>query len=82
MGRMKSVYEAILKAQQDAILPTPQIKPPQVYVMTCNGKPVAAYVDKQTAEYEAHLCAQGDEVELGQHNTYVILTLDLTTHRV
>lgn len=82
MGRMKSVYEAILRAQQDAILPTPQIKPPQVYIMTCNGKPVAAYVDKQTAEFEMHLCIQGDEYELGQHNAYAIIPLDLTTHRV
>jgi len=48
----------------------------------CNGKPVDTYVDRMTAEYEMHLCIQGDAQELGQSNSYEIVTLPLQTHRM
>lgn len=78
MGRIKQLLIEST-AEDKAILDT--IKP-KVHVLTCNGKAVHAYVDLQTAEYEMHLCIQGDEQELGQHNSYEILTLQLTTHRL
>ena len=85
MSHMKSILQSIIEAQEAGLLPdvpNPTPKAPQVYIMTCNGKPVAAYVDQQTAKYEAYLCTQGDEVELGEHNTYDVIALDLATQRL
>ena len=78
MGRIKQLLIEST-AEDKAILDT--IKP-KVHVLTCNGKAVHAYVDLQTAEYEMHLCIQGDEQELGQINSYSIITLELSTHRL
>jgi predicted RNA binding protein with dsRBD fold (UPF0201 family) len=78
MGRIKQLLIEST-AEDKAILDT--IKP-KVHVLMCNGKPVHTYVDKQTAEYEMHLCIQGDEQELGQINSYSIITLELSTHRI
>ena len=78
MGRIKQLLIEST-AEDKAILDT--IKP-KVHVLMCNGKPVHTYVDRQTAEYEMHLCIQGDEQELGQINSYSIITLELSTHRI
>ena len=78
MGQMKRLWMEMLDAEgveQPRTTPT-------VHGLMCNGKPIHTYVDLQTAEYEMHLCIQGDEQELGQHNSYEILTLQLTTHRL
>ena len=64
MSRMKSILQSIIEAQEAGLLPdapNPTPKAPQVYIMTCNGKPVAAYVDQQTAKYEAYLCTRSEE---------------------
>jgi len=82
MSRTKSIIQAIVEAQEDGLLPDPKSHSPQVYIMLCNDTPVAAYVDRATAEYEMHLCIQGDEQELGQHHDYKIIALNLTTHRL
>lgn len=76
----------------------PQTKPPYVYLLMCDGKPVGVYVDESTAEYEMHLCKQGDEAESmfdnlitgesseTQHttstHTYETVRMTLTTHRL
>ena len=78
MGRIKQLLIEST-AEDKAILDT--IKP-KVHVLMCNGKPVHTYVDRQTAEYEMHLCIQVDEQELGQINSYSIITLELSTHRI
>lgn len=78
MGQMKRLWMEMLDAEG---VEQP-ITTPTVHVLMCNGKPVHAYVDLQTAEYEMHLCIQGDEQELGQINSYSIITLELTTHRL
>lgn len=58
------------------------VPPPCVYVMTCDGKPVGVYVDRTTAEYEMHLCKQGDEAEMGIVSDYEIKTMTLITHHI
>jgi hypothetical protein len=78
MGRIKQLL-IDSTAEDKAILDT--IKP-KVHVLMCNGRPIHTYVDMQTAEYEMHLCNQGDEQELGQSNFYNIITLELSTHRL
>jgi len=78
MGKLKSLL--IDTNEQDRrVLET--IKP-KVHILMCNGKPVDTYVDRMTAEYEMHLCIQGDAQELGQSNSYEIVTLPLQTHRM
>jgi hypothetical protein len=82
MSRTKSILQAIIEAQEAGLLPDPSPKSPEVHILICNGDPIAAYVDAQTADYEMRLCIQGDEAELGMVNSYEIKTLGLTTHRL
>jgi hypothetical protein len=78
MGKMKRFWEEIIDAEGI----DPPVNTPQVHILICNGKPVDGYVDHATAEYEMYLCIQGDEQELGQSNSYEIVTLPLQTHRM
>ena len=78
MGKLKRFWEDMLDAEGIE----PPIKTPTVHILLCNGKPVHAYVDLQTAEYEMHLCIQGDEQELGQCHSYELITLQLSTNRL
>ena len=45
----------------------------------CNGKPLALYDHRDTAEYEMHICIQGDTHE-GYENKYRIKTMGVVTH--
>mgnify|MGYP003334577929 FL=1 len=74
MGKMKRFLEDMMKDEVDIV------PPPVVYVMTCEGKPVGVYVDRATADFEMHLCIQGDEAELGIKNNYEIKPMTLVTH--
>lgn len=74
MGKMKRFLEDMMKDEVDIV------PPPVVYVMTCEGKPVGVYVDQATADFEMHLCIQGDEAELGIKNHYEIKPMTLVTH--
>lgn len=74
MGKMKRFLEDMMKDEVDIV------PPPVVYVMTCEGKPVGVYVDQATADFEMHLCIQGDEAELGIKNNYEIKPMTLVTH--
>lgn len=76
----------------------PKTVTPHVYLLMCDGKPVGVYVDESTADYEMHLCKQGDEAESMFDNlltgesdeaatpttthTYEIIRMALTTHRL
>jgi len=77
MGQSKKYFEELMRVEPVA----PQVRPPVVHVMVCDGKPVAVYVDRQTADYETHLCKQADEA-MDEAHTYVTVTLPLTTHRL
>jgi len=37
--------------------------PRRVFVLTRNGEPIDAYTNVDTANYEMHLCMQGDDYE-------------------
>jgi len=75
MGKMKRFLEDMMKDEVEVV-------PPVVYVLTCEGKPVGVYVDQATADFEMHLCIQGDEHELGMRNHYEIVPMTLTTHSI
>jgi hypothetical protein len=52
MGVMKQLYLEEMDAQSD--------DQPTVYVLTCNGNPCNAYMNKATADYEMWLCKQAE----------------------
>ena len=74
MGKMKELAIDMMNGDVDIV------PPPTVYLMMCEGKPVGVYVDKHVAEYEMHLCIQGDEHELGMKNHYEIKPMTLITN--
>jgi len=78
MGQFKKLYEQINEVQAKQV----GTLAPKVHILMCNGKAVHAYVDHNTAEYEMYLCQHGDAIELGENNSYEIVTLDLATHRL
>jgi len=82
MGKMKQISILIEEAMASGALPDPTVKQPTVYVVVCDEKPVGVYVDRQTADYEMHLCIQGDYLEMGVVSKYELLELPLTTHRL
>jgi hypothetical protein len=82
MGKMKQISILIDEAMASGALPDPLTKTPKVYVVMCDEKPVGVYVDRQTADYEMHLCIQGDYIEMGVVSKYELLELPLTTHRL
>ena len=79
MGRSKKVWEELI--QSETVRLTQPFSPPVIHVMLCDGVPLSVYVDKQTAEYEAHLCGQADE-QMDEAHTYIIKTMPLVTHRL
>jgi hypothetical protein len=50
-----------------------------MFLLLCNGKPLALYDHRDTAEYEMHICLQGDMYE-GVENKYRIKTMGVVTH--
>jgi hypothetical protein len=72
MGQMKNLYQEQLDNddQEHAV----------VYVLTCNGNPCNAYMDKAEADYEAWLCNQADaHNEDGEVNIFAVTEVQLLT---
>jgi hypothetical protein len=82
MGKMKQISILIDELMANGLLPEPAPVQPVVFVMVCDEVPVGVYVDKQTAEYEMHLCIQGDYEEMGVVSHYEIRPMPLVTHRL
>ena len=76
MGKVKVQYAPLdfepARQQQEPIVRS-------MYLLLCNGKPLALYDHRDTAEYEMHICIQGDTHE-GYENTYRIKTMGVVTH--
>ena len=70
MGRMKDIAIDIEIANQVGR---------KMFLLLCNGKPLALYDHRDTADYEMHICIQGDMHE-GIENTYRIKTMGVVTH--
>ena len=50
-----------------------------MFLLLCNGKPLALYDHRDTADYEMHICIQGDMYE-GIESKYRIKTMGVVTH--
>ena len=70
MGRMKDMATDIEIANQTKRT---------MFLLLCNGKPLALYDHRDTADYEMHICMQGDAHE-GQENKYRIKTMGVVAH--
>jgi hypothetical protein len=90
MGKVKSRFLDIVgesyetqEPQDPEVLAQPLTQPePQghkMYLLLCSGKPLALYDHRDTADYEMHICKQGDAHE-GIENTYRIKTMQVVTH--
>jgi hypothetical protein len=76
MGKVKAYYAGQPALQQEE---QPQDTERKMFLLLCNGKPLALYDHRGTAEYEMHICIQGDMHE-GQENRYRIKTMGVVTH--
>ena len=77
MGKVKTHFFDNIKE----VAPKQQIEQAErkMFLLLCNGKPLALYDHRDTAEYEMHICIQGDMYE-GQENKYRIKTMGVVTH--
>jgi len=63
------------------------IQPQVVYILYCNNRAVGAYIHRSTAEYEMHICIQGDDYDLAtgktwiNDHTYSIQEVKLSRHK-
>ena len=79
MGKVKTYFFDDIKE----VAPKQQIEQAErkMFLLLCNGKPLALYDHRDTAEYEMHICIQGDMHE-GQENKYRIKTMGVVTHAI
>lgn len=61
--------------------------PRRVYILLQNSYPIGTYTDPDTAEYEMHVCIQGDEYESARtgeiiHNDYEVLESRLSYAKI
>ena len=77
MGKVKAHFFDDIKE----VAPKQQIEQAErkMFLLLCNGKPLALYDHRDTAEYEMHICLQGDMHE-GHENKYRIKTMGVVTH--
>lgn len=80
MGRVKAYYteQSVQPNSEDSTDQSDQSER-KMFLLLCNGKPLALYDHRGTAEYEMHICIQGDMHE-GQENKYRIKTMGVVTH--
>lgn len=81
MGRVKAFYTELsgLHARSDEEHTGQPEVIRKMFLLLCNGQPLALYDHRDTADYEMHICIQGDLHE-GVENKYRIKTMGVVTH--
>jgi len=79
MGKVKVHYAPLALDLHDQQQEEQQETSRSMFLLLCNGKPLALYDHRDTAEYEMHICLQGDMHE-GVENKYRIKTMGVVTH--
>lgn len=79
MGKVKVQYAPLTFDLQEQQQEEQQPMSRSMFLLLCNGKPLALYDHRDTAEYEMHICIQGDTHE-GYENKYRIKTMGVVTH--
>lgn len=78
LGNNLHVHPTVYEALRNAILRADR-EAYQVHILMCNGEIVGVYANKPTAEYEMHLCKQGDSYEGLPTQDYVLLSKTVNT---
>ena len=80
MGRVKAFYaEQFGQHGSQAVEQQAEPLVRKMFLLLCNGQPLALYDHRDTADYEMHICIQGDMHE-GIENKYRIKTMGVVTH--
>lgn len=79
MGKVKVQYAPMDYTPPKAQHESQETASRKMFLLLCNGKPLALYDHRDTAEYEMHICIQGDTHE-GYENKYRIKTMGVVTH--
>ena len=79
MGKVKAHYAPLALDLHDQQQEEQQKTERKMFLLLCNGKPLALYDHRDTAEYEMHICIQGDMHE-GVESKYRIKTMGVVTH--
>ena len=79
LGNNLHVHPTVYEVLRKAIL---KDKPYEVHILLCNNKIIGVYANKKTAEYEMHLCIQGDTYEGLPTQAYMLLTSTVNTEFV
>jgi hypothetical protein len=78
MGRVKAFYAEVSGQHESQAVEQAEVVR-KMFLLLCNGKPLALYDHRDMAEYEMHICMQGDMHE-GHENKYRIKTMGVVTH--
>ena len=78
MGRVKAFYAELSGQHDRQVVEQPEVVR-KMFLLLCNGQPLALYDHRDTAEYEMHICIQGDMYE-GIESKYRIKTMGVVTH--
>lgn len=70
-----TVYEVLRKSILNA-------QPYEIHILLCDTRIIGVYANKPTAEYEMHLCIQGDILEGLGTQDYKLLTATVNTESV
>lgn len=79
LGNNLHVHPTVYDALRKAIL---KAQPYEVHILLCNNRIIGVYANKSTAEYEMHLCKQGDSYEGLTNQDYLVLTSTVNTEFV
>ena len=79
MGRVKAFYTGHSGKYESQAAEQLEQPVKHMFLLLCNGQPLALYDHRDTAEYEMHICIQGDRYE-GVESKYRIKTMGVVTH--
>jgi hypothetical protein len=80
LGNNLHVHPTVYEVLRKSILNNAQ--PYEVHILLCNNRIIGVYANKPTAEYEMHLCIQGDSHEGLPTQDYMLLTSTVNTEFV
>lgn len=78
LGNNLHVHQTVYEALRSAILRADH-EAYQVHILLCNNRIIGVYANKPTAEYEMHLCIQGDSHEGLPTQDYVLISKTVNT---
>ena len=78
LGNNLHVHQTVYEALRNAIIRADR-EPYQVHILLWNNKIIGVFANKSTAEYEMHLCIQGDSYEGRDPQDYAVVSKQVNT---